>query len=104
MCVSIRDALRREFISKDAVNERKESENTLVSIFDGIFYQIAIIFTENCVICAIIYSDRFEYIISLNSKVFTRMSKNMAFRPYTLIALLTIVLPLFISISPALLH
>ena len=79
--VPIRDAVRREFISKGFINERELNENTLFPIFDGTNYSFAIIFIESSISYAIIYSDRFVYIINLNSKDFTHMSKIMAFRP-----------------------
>ena len=81
MCIPIRDAVRREFISKDAVNEQKENRNAPFSKFNGMNCLFATIFIENNIICAIIYSDRFGFIINLKSKVFTRMSKIMAFKP-----------------------
>ena len=81
MCIPIRDAVRREFISKNAVNEQKENKNAPFSKFNGLNCLFATIFIDNNIICAIIYSDRFEYIINLNSKYFTHMSKIMAFRP-----------------------
>lgn len=57
------------------------NENTLFPIFDGTNYSFTIILIENSIIYAIIYSDIFVFIINLNSKDFTQMSKIMAFRP-----------------------
>ena len=81
ICVPIRDALRRVFISKDAANEQKENKKAPFSKFNGIDYLFATILIKNNIIYAIIYSDRFKYFINLNSKDFTHMSKIMAFRP-----------------------
>lgn len=81
MCVPIRDAVRREFISIDAANEQKENRNAPFSKFDSMNYLFATIFTENSINFAIIYFDKFDFIININSKYFAHMSKIMAFRP-----------------------